>query len=633
MCGIAGFAGHGERADLVRMTDAMQHRGPDGGGFDVHEPSGVHLGHRRLAVIDIAGGFQPMLSRDHAFSIVFNGEIYNFRELRTELEALGARFETDHSDTEVVLQGYRFWGEAICERLNGMWAFVIHDRERRRLFCSRDRFGKKPFFFHLRPGFFAFASELNALRAHPAVPQEINPLALRKYFAYGYVPAPATLFSAIRKLPGGHSLTLDLDTWTHVQARYWKYRSEPFEERPRNAEREWTEKLHHLLDAAVARRLVADVPVGAFLSGGVDSSTVAALAMRHVGRDRLKTFSIGFEEASFDESEYARAVANHIGATHSTQVLSVDQALEILPRIRAGMDEPINDFSLLPTYLLCRHARQQVTVALGGDGADELFAGYDPFKALRYAAAYDKLVPAPVHRGISMLAARLPVSHRYMSFDFRLKRTLRGLEHPAHLWLPVWMSPLSPGELEQLFSEPVDLEELYSEAITAWDEAGSADPVDRAIEFYLNLYMQDGILVKVDRASMMNSLEVRAPFLDIELVDFVRRLPSDVKLRGTTTKWLLKQMAEQLLPKGITGRRKQGFAMPTGAWFANGRLALDPAVSGNAAFWTRLQNEHSTHQYDHRLALQTQLAVETLFSQVVESPDTALDAQPLAHTQ
>jgi asparagine synthase (glutamine-hydrolysing) len=610
MCGIAGFVGPGERVDLTRMADAMRHRGPDGAGYNVHEPSGMHLAHRRLAVIDIAGGFQPMLSRDHALAIVFNGEIYNFRELRTELEGLGARFETDHSDTEVVLQGYRIWGESVCERLNGMWAFVIHDRERRRLFCSRDRFGKKPFFFHLRPGFFAFASELNSLRAHPAVPQRFDALALRKYFAYGYVPAPATLFSEIRKLPGGHSLTLDLDTWTHAQTRYWKYRSEPFEERPRNAEREWSETLHQLLDAAVARRLVADVPVGAFLSGGVDSSTVAALAIRHVGRDRLKTFSIGFEEASFDESEHARAVARHIGAAHSTQVLSVDQALEILPRIRAGMDEPINDFSLLPTYLLCRHARQQVTVALGGDGADELFAGYDPFKALRYAAAYAKFVPAPVHHGISMLAARMPVSHQYMSFDFRLKRTLRGLDHPAHLWLPVWMSPLSPSELEQLFAEPVDLDELFSEAIVAWDDTESADPVDRAIEFYLNLYMQDGILVKVDRASMMNSLEVRAPFLDIELVNFVRRLPSEVKLRGNVTKWILKRVADPLLPLGITRRRKQGFAMPTGAWFAQGRLKIQPQASSNPAFWTQMQNEHLAHRQDHRLALQTQLALD-----------------------
>lgn len=618
MCGIAGFVGFGDRSDLVRMADSLRHRGPDGEGYDIHESSGVHLAHRRLAVIDIAGGFQPMLSSDGAHSIVFNGEIYNFKELRSELEAAGVRFESDHSDTEVLLQGYRHWGEEVCARLNGMWAFAIHDRKRRKIFFSRDRFGKKPFFYHLRPGFFAFASELRALRAHSAVSGEINALALRKYFAYGYVPAPATLFTGISKLPGGHSATLDLDSWELSVTRYWKYRSEPFEDRPKRSESRWTEELHHLLDAAVARRLVADVPVGAFLSGGVDSSTVAALAMRHVGRDRLKTFSIGFEEASFDESEHAAAVAAHIGAAHSTRVLSVDDALELTPGILGRMDEPINDFSLIPTHLLCQHARTEVTVALGGDGADELFAGYDPFKALRLAAAYERMVPSPVHRGISLLAARLPVSHGYMSFDFRLKRMLRGLDHSPNLWLPVWMSPLAPSELQQLFDEPIDPEVLYSEAIAAWDETESADPVDRATEFYLNLYMQDGILVKVDRASMMNSLEVRAPFLDIELVDFVRRLPSDVKLRGTTTKWILKQMAEPLLPQGITNRRKQGFAMPTGAWFASGGLSISPDSSTNPPFWKRLLDEHTTHQHDHRLALQTQAAVEPFIAGVTQ---------------
>jgi asparagine synthase (glutamine-hydrolysing) len=614
MCGIAGFVGMGDRADLVRMSDSLRHRGPDGDGFDVHAPSGVHLAHRRLAILDIAGGHQPMLSADGSLAIVFNGEIYNFRELRIELEHLGARFLSDHSDTEVLLHGYRAWGAGLCERLNGMWAFVIHDRAKRQLFCSRDRFGKKPFFYHARPGLFAFASELSALKQHPGVPTRLDSLSLRKYFAYGYVPAPRTFFADVHKLPGGHSLTLDLDAGTWQQSRYWKYRSEPFEERPRGIELQWTDRLRELVDAAVARRLVADVPVGAFLSGGVDSSMIAALAMRHVGRARLKTFSIGFEEASFDESEHARAVARHIGATHYSQVLSVDRALDILPDIRARMDEPIADFSLLPTYLLCQYARKEVTVALGGDGADELFAGYDPFKALRYAAAYDKMVPAPLHRGISMLAARLPVSHGYMSLDFRLKRTLRGLDHPAHLRLPVWMAPLAPSELEQLFSEPADLDELFSEAITAWDEASSTNPVDRAIEFYLALYMQDGILVKVDRASMMHSLEVRAPFLDIEVVDFARRLPADVKLRGNQTKWILKRAAEPLLPKGITSRRKQGFAVPTGAWFADGRLALDAGISSNPSFWERLTREHIGNQHDHRLALQTQIAVEPLLA-------------------
>lgn len=612
MCGIAGFAGIGDFSDLTRMADALRHRGPDGEGYEIHAPSGLHLAHRRLAILDIAGGQQPMISEDRAFSIVFNGEIYNFRELRKELEALGVRFESDHSDTEVLLHGYRVWGESMCSRLNGMWSFVIHDRARNKLFCSRDRFGKKPFFFHARPGLFVFASELNALRMHPEVPTRLDPLSLRKYFAYGYVPAPRTFYSDVRKLPAGCSLVLDLENWQVSEKRYWAYKSEPFQDRPTGAERAWAEELRALVDAAVARRLVADVPVGAFLSGGVDSSFVAALAVRHTGQERLKTFSVGFEEASFDESAHARAVAEHIGTSHNTQILSADSALQILPELRAMMDEPIADFSLLPTYLLCRHARTQVTVALGGDGADELFAGYDPFKALRYASAYDRVVPGIVHRGISLLAARLPVSHKYMSLDFKLKRTLRGLDHAANLRLPVWMAPLSPDELEQLFEEPIDLEEIFSEAVEAWDGATGAGTVDRAIEFYLSLYMQDGILVKLDRASMMHSLEVRSPFLDIEVVDFARRLPSSFKIRGNETKWILKRAAEPLLPRGITGRRKQGFAVPSGAWFADGSLPMKPDVSGNPGFWKKMLAEHVAHKSDHRLALQTEVAVEPL---------------------
>lgn len=612
MCGIAGFIGKGQQSDLWRMAGLMVHRGPDGEGFNVHESSGLHLAHRRLAILDIAGGHQPMETADEALSIVFNGEIYNFRELRAELEILGARFQSDHSDTEVLLEAYRAWGESMCHRLNGMWALVIHDRIRRKLFCSRDRFGKKPFFYYLKRGVFVFASELTALKSHPAVPSSLDPLSVRKYFAYGFVPAPRTFYSDVRKLPGGHSLSIDLESWQSQLACYWRYRGEPCESRPHGIELEWADRLRELLDAAIARRLVADVPVGAFLSGGLDSSTVAALAMRHVGRNRLKTFSIGFEEASFDESKHASIVARHIGSTHDTQILSSRRALDILPTVRTLMDEPISDFSLLPTYLLCKHARQSVTVALGGDGADELLAGYDPYKALRYASAYEKLVPTGIHRAISLLAARLPVSHRYMSFDFRLKRMLKGLDYPPNQRLPIWMAPLSPHELQELMGSPLDLEETFSEAIELWDHGHHSNPVDGAIDFYVNLYMQDGILVKVDRASMMNSLEVRSPFLDIDLVDFVRRLPADVKLHNGVTKWLLKLAAKPLLPPSILNRSKQGFAMPTGAWFADGSLAIQPELSGNEAFWRRMQTEHIAHEHDHRLALQTQSALEPL---------------------
>jgi asparagine synthase (glutamine-hydrolysing) len=349
------------------------------------------------------------------------------------------------------------------------------------------------------------------------------------------------------------------------------------------------------------------VPVGCFLSGGIDSSIVTALAMRHAGQQRLKAFSIGFEEASFDETRYARLVAQHVGADHQVETLSVQRALDILPDLAARLDEPIADSSILPTYLLCRHAREQVTVALGGDGADELLAGYDPFRALRYARWYETLVPKPLHRGVSAAIARLPVSHRYMSLDFRLKRTLRGLDHPAHLWLPVWMAPLAPSELDALFRAPVDLEDVYSEAIEAWDSCPTTDPIERTIAFYIKLYLQDDILVKVDRASMLHSLEVRAPFLDIELVDFLRRLPARMKLRGSTSKWILRRCAESLLPREVLTRSKQGFGVPIGQWFRDG--ALRGGGSFNSAFRDARLAEHIARGSDQRAYLWSDLVL------------------------
>jgi asparagine synthase (glutamine-hydrolysing) len=586
------------------MTTRIEHRGPDDEGHLIDPDAAVFLGFRRLAILDIAGGKQPMTTADGALSIVFNGEIYNFRELRAELEKLGAQFCTDHSDTEVLLHGWRFWGKELPNRLNGMWAFALYDRRQRQVFFSRDRFGKKPLFFHAGKDCFAFASELIALREHPMVPSKLSDLALRKYFAHGYVPAPLTFLHGASKLPAGHCLTLDLAHLSHRIERYWQYQPEPFEEDTTKMEARWVEEFRDKLEAAVARRLVADVPVGCFLSGGIDSSAVTALAMKHAGRERIKAFSIGFEEDSFDETRYARLVAAHVGADHQVETLSVQRALDMLPDLAARLDEPIADSSILPTYLLCQHARRQVTVALGGDGADELLAGYDPFRALRYARWYEKLVPKPVHRGVSLAVARLPVSHRYMSLDFRLKRTLRGMDHPAHLRLPVWMAPLAPSELADLFRAPINLEEIYSEAIDAWDTCASPDPVERTIAFYIRLYLQDDILVKVDRASMLHSLEVRAPFLDCDLVDFMRRLPADMKLRGATSKYVLRRCAESLLPTEVLTRSKQGFGVPIGQWFRDNLLPpkrLDEAL--NAQFWQGKLQQHQALASDERVYL------------------------------
>jgi asparagine synthase (glutamine-hydrolysing) len=608
MCGICGFVGQGSDTDLRRMTDAIAHRGPDADGFWADPTRGIHLGHRRLAILDLTGGVQPMVTVDGGLVIIFNGEIYNFAELRAELVGRGYKFVTDHSDTEVLLHGFRAWGADLPRRLNGMWTFAIYDRTTRKIFCSRDRFGKKPFYYTVQNGAFVFGSELSALRCHPAVRSGVSRVALKKYFGYGYIPAPHSILENVSKLPGGHSLWLDCESLAVRTEKYWDFVLEPFTggEIPPNPEETWGEELRARLDAAVKCRLVADVPVGVFLSGGIDSSAVTAFASRHVPAGQLKTFSIGFEEASFDESAYARRVAQLFKTDHYLETLSISKAHSLLPAIAARLDEPMGDSSLLPTYLLSEFTRQHVKVALGGDAGDELFAGYDPFVALRKAELYAKLVPRPVHQAIRLLAARLPVSHRNMSFDFKLKRTLRGLSYPPKLWLPVWMSSLDQGELAELFNEPADLEEIFSEAIAAWESCAQTDVIDRTLQYYTKLYLQDDILTKVDRATMMHGLEARAPFLDVNFVNFVRRIPSAWKYRRGQTKYILKKALEPVLPADVLYRKKKGFGVPIGAWFKDGHLGVDAAapIAGlNSAFVQQKLAEHRAGRADQRAFL------------------------------
>ena len=606
MCGICGFVGQGNIEDLERMMAELQHRGPDAAGTWQDEKTASYLGHRRLSVIDISGGSQPMWTADGSLGVVFNGEIYNHLKLRKALVARGHQFVTDHSDTEVLLHGYEEWGDGLSEKLDGMWALGIYDRNRRELFFSRDRFGKKPLFYTLQNGTFAFASELNALIRHAHVSSNVSRQSVKKYFAYGYIPTPHSLFEGIYKLPGGHSLLLKLPTLDFAIKKYWEFEIDPFEQTPSHPEEEWGAELRALLDRAVQKRLMADVPLGVFLSGGLDSSSVSAFAVRHMDRAKLKTFSIGFKEASFDESSYAQLVANLLKTDHHTDILSMESAKDLLPAIMAKLDEPMGDASLLPTYLLCQATRKHVTVALGGDGGDELFAGYDPFKALNSARLYSKMVPRPVHRAIRMIIGRLPVSHRNMSLDFRLKRTLRGLTYPEKLWNPVWLGPLEPADLEMLFQEPTDIEEVYEEAIQYWESCPQDNLVDKTLQFYTKLYLPDDILVKADRASMMHSLELRSPYLDAELVDFVRRIPSEFKFRHGQTKYILKKALEPLLPDHVLYRSKKGFGAPIGRWFQDDFLKVDPNQFPSlfhTPFIHRVMDEHVADRADHRAVL------------------------------
>ena len=528
MCGIAGFVGTGERDILARMTMRLGHRGPDGEGLWIDESRRVFLGHRILAIVDLANGQQPMLTEDGLLAITYNGEIYNHRDLRRELETAGHRFRTDHSDTEVLLYAYRQWGPQMLTRLNGMWAFAIYDAGRQELFLSRDRFGKKPLYYYFDGTNLVFASELTSLIQHSSVPRSFDQESLQKLFAYGFIPAPRSLLQGVRKLPAGHWMKLDLAKKTLQVQQFWKFEFDPFPQIPKNAEAEWGSELIRLLDAAVKRRLDADVPVGVFLSGGIDSSLVATLATRH--QSVVETFSIGFTEKSFDESQYARLMAKRLGTQHFEETFSIDHCLDFAPQVAQQLDEVFGDSSILPTSLVSRLARTRVKVVLGGDGGDELFAGYDPFQAFRYAGPYHRITPKPGHALIQALVSRIPVSHVNMSLDFKVKRMLRGLSYSREYWLPTWMGPLTPTEISDLFGTPVKPEELYAEAVEAWNEPSAQTDIDRAMLFYLRLYLPDDILVKVDRASMAYGLEARAPFLGYRFGEL--RAPDSIRLQA-----------------------------------------------------------------------------------------------------
>lgn len=609
------------------MMAALAHRGPDDEGVHVDYENRVCLGHRRLSVIDLSSGAQPLWNEDRTLAVVYNGEIYNHRELRKTLEAAGHVFHTDHADTEVLVHGYEEWGPDMVQRLNGMWAFALYDTVRRSIFLSRDRFGKKPLYYTVTRDAFVFASELHALLLHQEAPRELDRLSLKKYFAYGFIPAPGTPYQGIHKLPAGHNMVFDLRARKLNVWAYWDFVIEPFDRIPSNPDSVWGEQLRHLFFEAVKRRLESDVPLGVFLSGGIDSSAVAMAAAHYKDPKDIKTFSIGFDEPSFDETAYAEAAAEYLGTHHHHKGLSLAEAKKLVPDILLRLDEPVADGSLIPTYLLSRFTRSAVTVALSGDGGDELFAGYDPFKALRLAVFFDTLVPGAIRSGLRSLADLLPVSQKNMSLDFKIKRTLRGLSYDRPYWNPVWLSPLEPREIDELFQERTDIEELYSEALTYWGRFPGMGIVDKTLYFYTKMYMQDDILPKVDRASMMVSLEVRSPFLDAELVDFVRRIPWRWKLRGGRTKFLLKQALTDRLPPEILNRPKKGFGIPLTRWLRETSMNWPAGLRHgyeNARFMNRMAGEHINGKADHRLYLWADLVLEAHIERVKQDSPAAL---------
>lgn len=568
MCGIVGFVYNGTRAAereiLERMNAAIIHRGPDEDGFYVHD--NVALAMRRLAIIDLAGGQQPIFSEDRSSVIVFNGEIYNFKSLRADLEKRGHKFETN-SDTEVIVHLYDEYGADCVNYLGGMFAFAIWDSKDRSLFVARDRVGKKPLLYsHRENGDLIFGSEFRALLEHPAISRTVDHEAIDAYLSYLCVPAPLTAFKEIRKLEPGHWLR-----WKDGKIETKRYWQPDFSKKIKISEEEAVEETTRVVREATRARLISEVPLGAFLSGGVDSSVVVAL-MAEASEKPVKTFSIGFEEQDFSELKYAKRVAEHVGAEYNEFIVRPN-ALEILPTLVEHYGEPYADPSAIPTYYVSRETRKYVTVALNGDGGDESFVGYERHVAMKYAETYRRLPSFLRHKLIEPSLEAIPSSTNFRSRFVRVKRFLRAasLDEVARYYS--WLCCFTDDDKASIYtSEMAGLVNgqkpirFFADALGAAKGFGT---IDRTLYTDLLNYLPSDLLVKVDIASMANSLEARSPFLDHNVIEFAATLPESIKQNGRDTKTLLKKVAAKLVPPSVVYRPKMGFAVPLRYWLGN----------------------------------------------------------------
>jgi asparagine synthase (glutamine-hydrolysing) len=588
MCGIAGIFHCGtvkpvDPLRVERMCDALVHRGPDDSG--VWTAPGVGLGFRRLAIIDLAGSPQPMPSADGRAMLVFNGEIYNFRELRRELTSLGAQFRTD-GDGEVILAAWQQWGVDCLPRLHGMFAFAIYDNAARTLFLARDRLGVKPLFMaHLSDGSLAFASELKGLLAHPLLRREADPLAIEDYLAWGYVPDHRSILKGVEKLPAGHYRLLRHDAPPAAPVRWWDV---SFAERRRGSERDLEAELLHHLREAVTSRMIADVPLGAFLSGGLDSSTVVAL-MAEASRNPVRTCSIGFDVEALDETTHAAEVARLFGTDHETRVVSADQ-FDAIDTLAAMFDEPFADASALPTWRVCQLARESVTVALSGDGADEALAGYRRQVFHAHEERVRDVLPASFRRNVLGPLGRLYPKADWAPQPLRAKATLLALAGTGAEGYARGLSVVPP-ELRGMLYAPDMVRQLgdyraEQPLIELMERAPARSGLDRAQYADLKFWLPGDILTKVDRTSMAVSLEAREPLLDHRLVEFAATLPERMRVRGGQGKWLMKKAMRRYLPDSILYRPKQGFVTPIAEWL-RGPLAAEARAIGSSAALAR----------------------------------------------
>jgi asparagine synthase (glutamine-hydrolysing) len=642
MCGITGiFDTRGRRAIdtavLARMNETQHHRGPDETG--THIESGVGLGHKRLAIIDLATGQQPLFNEDGSVAVVFNGEIYNFQELIPELAALGHRFHT-RSDTEVIVHAWEAWGPACVERFRGMFAFALWDRNRETLFLARDRLGVKPLYYALLPdGQLLFGSELKSLLAHGGLAREIDPYAVEEYFALGYVPEPRTIFKGAQKLPPAHTLTVTRGAPVPQPVEYWDV---AFTLDNRLTDDEACAQLQQRLRESVKLRLISEVPLGAFLSGGVDSSAVVA-TMAGLSDSPVNTCSIAFADPAFDESRYAKMVAERYRTRHFVDRVESDD-FDLIDTLARLYDEPYADSSAIPTYRVCQLARGHVTVALSGDGGDENFGGYRRYRLHLMEERMRRSLPLALRRPVFGLLGRAYPKADWAPRVFRAKTTLQSLARDSVEAYFHSVSILRDDQRRQLYSNSFRAQLGGYNAVEVFRRharrANCDDPL--ALVQYLDLktYLVGDINTKVDRASMAHSLEVREPLMDHPLVEWLASLPSSLKVRGQEGKWLLKKAQEPHLPDEVLYRPKMGFAVPLARWFRGPlRGRVREAVLGgtladtgyfNTAVLQRLLDQHDTGMRDHSAALWTVLMFDAFLRNVMRAGTGSAPAQRLA---
>ena len=565
MCGICGVSFHNKNVPeaLVKaMCDKITHRGPDEAGYFAHENFG--MGMRRLSIIDLSTGTQPIYNEEHSLAIVFNGEIYNFQSIRDELKQKGHKFYTN-ADTEAIIHAYEEFGEESPKQLNGMFAYSIFDSLKKKLFLARDRIGIKPLYYYWDGQTFAYGSEIKTILEVPGIDRTVDVEALNRFLTFEYIPSPESIFKKIRKLPPGHWLVFE--NGNVIIQKYWDV---PFTDEF-HTEGEAKEELRSLLSDSVNLRLISDVPLGAFLSGGIDSSTIVGLMAEHMDQP-VKSFSIGFEDSSYNELGYAGTVAKAFQTEHKEFIIQPD-AVSMVEKLIYHLDEPFGDFSIFPTYLVSKMAREHVTVILSGDGGDELFGGYDTYVADKMAQTY-RQIPGFIRKGlVEPFARALPPTSQKKGIINKIKRFTEGAAYPKDLQHVRWMIFLSEKDRAALFL-PDHLENIrngatYSLMRDYFSRAKTGDRLNQQSFVDVKTYLVDDILVKVDRMSMATSLEARVPFLDHRIVEFAFRVPGNLKIKNGETKYILKETMRDLLPEKILTRDKQGFSIPIKNWIRN----------------------------------------------------------------